>query len=275
MTPLIDADVLLHELGWSGEFKDRETGEEILFDFDRVQELLDEKIQLICLETEADTAPLMFISDSEWLAKQEKREFVPNFRYERAVTKPYKGTRKNPKPFHFYNILAYLRGNYNVIVARDGYEADDEIAIYQYRHWSSGKNNTIICSRDKDLRICPGNHYSWECGSQASIGPVEVDRVGYLVRDEEARKTYGFGLAFFFYQMLVGDAVDNIPGLPGCGDVSARKILEGATTERDYYERVRQAYKEKLGDGAKEYFLEQRDLLWIVQERGKPYRVLD
>lgn len=272
MTPLIDGDILLHELGWSAEFKDKETGEEVLFNFDRVEDMFEDKIKLICLEVEATEPPILFLSDNEWLAKQQKREFIPNFRYGVAVTKPYKGTRTNPKPFHFYNLMAYMLGNYEVVVSKDGYEADDEIAMHQYRHWSSGQDNTIICSRDKDLRICPGNHYSWECGGQASIGPILVDRVGFVKRDEEARKTFGFGLAFFFYQMLVGDATDNIPGLPGCGDVFARKLLEGATTEEDLYGRVKQAYKDKLGPDAKRHFLEQAKLLWIVQERGKNYK---
>lgn len=271
MTPLIDADVLLHEIGWSSQFKDKDTGEEILFDFDRAAELLDNKIKLICLETDATEEPILFVSDSEWLAKKQRREFVPNYRHSVATTKPYKGTRTNPKPFHFYNLLAYMLGNYNVVVSKDGYEADDEISIHQYKSWSSGHNDTIICSRDKDLRICPGSHYSWECGSQASIGPITIEPVGFLKRYEEDNKTLGFGLAFFFYQMLVGDAVDNIPGLPSCGDVFARKLLEGATTEEDFYERVKQAYKDKLGPDAKRHFIEQGKLIWIAQERGKFY----
>ena len=48
MRPLIDGDILLYEIGFSGEFKDEETGEPALLDFDRVAILLDEKIRLIC-----------------------------------------------------------------------------------------------------------------------------------------------------------------------------------------------------------------------------------
>lgn len=270
MVALCDADVLAHEIGWSSEFRDKETGEAVLFDFERAAELLDDKIKLIKLETGSDKA-ILFISDNEWLAKKQKREFIPNYRYEVAKTKPYKGTRVNPKPFHFYNLLAYMLGNYEVVVSKDGYEADDEISIHQYSHWSNGQMDTIICSRDKDLRICPGKHYSWECGNQGSIGPIEVDRLGFLKRYEEASKTLGYGLAFFFYQMLVGDPVDNISGLPGCGDVYARNLLEGFTTEEDLYQRVKQAYKDKLGPDAKRHFIEQSRLLWIAQERGKFY----
>lgn len=269
MKPLIDGDILLHEIGWSSQFKDKDTGEEILFDFDYVQELLDNKIKLICDEVEATEAPRIFITDSPWLNErvnkerkwrgEEPLEYVPGFRYEVAKTKPYKGQRKNPKPFHFYNIIVYLRSAYDVVVARDGLEADDVICQEQFH---ADDRQTIVCSRDKDLRICPGLHYSWECGQQAAIGPVYTDNVGWL--DFDSRKdTTGYGLAFFYYQMLVGDAADNIPGLPKHGTAAARKILDGCSSEQDYFMAVKTAYKNALGDESKDYFLEQANLLWM------------
>jgi hypothetical protein len=139
MLPLIDGDILLHELGWSSEFKNKEKNEDgeveditILFHFDRTEEMLNEKIKLICAEAEADEPPLIFLSDNEWLSRKIGRKFIPNFRYELATIKPYKGTRKNPKPFHFYNILSYLMFHYNTLVSKGGLEADDEMAIYQH-----------------------------------------------------------------------------------------------------------------------------------------------
>lgn len=271
MLPLIDADVLCHEIGWSAQFKDKETGEEILFDFDKAALLLDEKIKLICMEVGATQPPILFLSASEELITMwnrvhgDKLEFVPNFRYAVAVTRPYKGNRKNPKPFHFYNLQAYMLATYQCVISQDGYEADDEMSMAQF-----GRDDTIICSRDKDLRITPGWHYSWECGGQYSIGPSYTDPLGSLeVRSD--RKTLGYGLKFFYYQLIVGDTADYIPGLPGCGDAFARQLLEDAVTERDMFEKVQKAYKEKLGDNAKTYFREQADLLWMTQIRGQRY----
>lgn len=274
MKPLIDGDILLHEIGWSSQFKDKDTGEEILFDFDYVRELLDRKIALICDEVEATEAPTIFITDSPWLNERvnkerkwqglEPLEYVPGFRYEIAKTKPYKGQRKNPKPFHFYNIIAYLRSEYDVVIAREGLEADDLICATQFRRKDGGAP-TVICSRDKDLRICPGWHYSWECGGQASIGPEYTDDIGWL------EGNIGYGKAFFYYQMLVGDSADNIPGLEGVGPARAKKLLEGCTTERDYFQAVKKAYKEKLGEESKTFFMEQANLLWM--RMGGPYEI--
>ena len=277
MTPLIDADVLLHELGWSGEFKDKDSGEPVLLPPEEVLDLLDKKIEGICRDVEATKPPVLFVSDSEWLTaqrnKQRKREglepvlFVPNFRYSVAKTQPYKGNRKNPKPFHFYNILAHMLANYDTVVSEDGYEADDMLCITQV----SRKDDTIICSRDKDLRICPGWHFSWECGKQGAIWPVKTDRIGWL--EPKGADVLGYGLSFFYYQMLVGDTADHIPGLPGYGKVKAFALLKDLKTEEELFTTVRDLYKEVKGEESKEYFLEMANLLWMTQEKGVGYKI--
>lgn len=276
MQPLLDGDILLHELGWSGEFKDKDTGEEILFTFDRVAELLDDKIKFICEDVGATKPPIIYISNSEWLVEQINKErkrlgeetkvFVPNFRYDYAKSTPYKGNRVNAKPFHFYNIIAYLRANYEVVISHDGLEADDMMCIEQVNR----PNDTIICSRDKDLRICPGWHFSWECGKQKAIGPVETDRIGWLEKREDG-SILGYGLKFFYFQMLVGDTSDTIPGLKGAGKAFAFKLLDPLKTEKELFNAVKQAYKDKMGEASKEYFLEQASLLWIRQQKDQGY----
>ena len=280
MTPLIDGDILLHEFGWSGEFKNKdpdmgEVGELILMNFDHVSELLEKRISVICADVEATEPPVMFFTNSEYLNKrlnkarryvgEDEVEYVPNHRYDIAVTKPYKGTRKNPKPFHFYNIIAYLMHKYEYVVNEVGLEADDAMCIYQetYTKEHYGMLDTIICSRDKDLRICPGWHYSWECGKQRSVGPHVTGVLGSLTIGENG-KTLGYGLKFFYYQMLVGDTADNIPGLKGWGDVGAKKLIQDLPNEMAILKVVKEAYKEK--GMSKEYFMEQANLLWMVSE---------
>lgn len=279
MQPLIDGDILLHEIGWSGEFKDKETGEAVLLPFDKVQDILDDKIRLICEDVEATKPPIIYITSSEDILRpvnklrkwrgEDPIEYVHNFRYEVAKTKPYKGTRKNPKPEHFYNIAQYLISEYDVVLSEDGLEADDMMCIEQARRG----DETIICSRDKDLRICPGWHFSWECGNQRAIGPEHTDRVGWLERID--KKVVGYGLKFFYYQMLVGDSADNIPGLKGWGTVGAFKLLDPLKTEEELFKAVKSKYIEVVGkDTAKEYFMEQGRLLWMVQEKGKGFEPL-
>lgn len=260
----------------------------MFLDFDVVQSILEKKIKLICEDVEATQPPIIYFSDSEEITRrlnklnkwrgEPLREFVPNFRYEAAKTVPYKGTRKNPKPEHFYNILFYLLAEYDCVISEWGLEADDMMCIEQ-----SKRDDTIICSRDKDLRICPGWHFSWECGSQRSMGPTKTDRVGWLDMDisvktkpngkqETVKKVTGYGLSFFYYQMLVGDTADNIPGLPEWGAVKSYGLLSELRTEGELYKAVKTEYINTMGkDKAKEFFNEQANLLWMVQQEGVPF----
>lgn len=265
MKPLIDGDILLHEIGWSSEFKDKKTKEPILLDADHACDLLKEKIKGICYDVEATEPPIIFLSDSEWLAKKQGRDFVKGFRYDVAKTQPYKGNRTNPKPFHFYNLIAEMLFEYEHVVAVNGLEADDVLCQYQYEH-----KNTILCSRDKDVRICPGLHFSWECGAQRAIGPVETDVVGFLSKKDNG-DVIGYGTAFFYYQMLVGDSADHVPGLPGYGTVKAFQLLNETKSTKEQYNTVRDLYKQSFKEEAKSRFFEQANLLWMRYNKEDNY----
>lgn len=269
MQPLIDADVLRYEVGFCGEFKN-DDGEDELRSFEFVADILDQRIQDICSAVGATDTPILYLTGDY------------NFRNDIAKAKPYKGNRKSAKPFHYHNLTHYIRANYNVVEV-EGIEADDAIVIEQTKRLKEG--DTIICTRDKDLRMCPGMHYGWECGAQPSFGPLKVDVLGTLdpvikkveLKDgsisERVDKVVGTGLKFFYSQMITGDAVDNIPGLKGAGPKLAWDLLEGCDVEEEMCEAVVRAYREKLGDGWKEYFMEQAHLLWMVNEldeQGNP-----
>lgn len=273
MKPLLDGDILLYEIGHSGEFKD-DNGDKVINSFDRVAELLDKKIDLICEEVGATEKPTIYITGDQKLVEGLARrpldgvisptEYTPNFRMAVGTTKGYKATRKSSKPFHFYNLRAYMLATYDCVVS-SGWEADDQMAMDQTID-DFLTTPTIICSRDKDLRMVPGWHYSWECGKQRSMGPTFAEGIGSLfLRNDD--KVIGYGPLFFYYQMIVGDTVDNIPGLKGWGTKKAMMALDGPfSTEREIYECVRDLYKDVIGDGWQTYFREQAYLLWMVQE---------
>lgn len=231
---------------------------------------MDERIKDICEAVEATEPPTLYLTGDEKLwrkvSKQRKREglpvepFKPNFRIAVATSKPYKGNRKSEKPYHFDNVRAYMLGAYNVEVA-NGIEADDLMSIHQTR---SDVGTTIICSRDKDLRITPGWHYGWECGRQPEFGPELVDELGWLTLN--SNKLKGVGKKFFYSQMLTGDTVDNIPGLPKYGPVKAYNLLHGLETEEQCEYAVRCLYKEKIGEDYEDYYNEQHALLWMLRE---------
>jgi hypothetical protein len=274
MQPLIDADILLYEIGSIGQYIDEESGEIVTRDFDFVAYHLDQKVKEICGMVWATEPPILFLTNNWRIHKKENRqrkregkeekEFVPNFREKVAKAKKYKGTRLPEKPFHYDNLIAYMRGNYDVRIA-EGYEADDLICIEQYSRLD--KLDTIICTRDKDLRICPGMHFGWECGKQRQFGPKRVSEVGEIhLVGNKTKSIKGEGLKFFYSQMITGDSVDNIPGLPKGGPVMADKLLADCETEEQMFLRVSAAYKNKLGDEWRPYFQEQANLLWMCRE---------
>lgn len=272
MRPLIDLDVLFYEIGFCAEYKDEE-GEPQIRDFAFIQELFDAKIEQICHAVGATEPPRLFHTGKG------------NFREEIAKKKGYKENRKDKaKPFHFDNIKAYAIAKYDCVEAV-GMEADDLLCIEQMSDLTCSGSafdigateefaGTVICSRDKDLKMCPGYHYTWECGRQAEWGPTYVDYFGWLepkwVDEEDVggklKKLGGTGITWFYAQLLMGDAVDNIPGLPRCGPKKVWTLLHDLTTEDELWEAARDAYAEVYEDTWKEELMEQAQLVWMCQE---------
>ena len=226
----------------------------------------------------ATEPPTLFLTGSESLYSKRIGRTLPvfkrNFREEIAVTKPYKGGRKDEKPWHFDNLTIHMISQYDTRIS-NGMEADDLMVIEQYTSFVSGNNNTIICTRDKDLRMCPGLHYGWRCGKQETFGPVEYDELGEIELDtsKSQPKIVGGGFLFFAAQLLTGDSVDNIPGLPRCGPVKAYDILKDCDSVDSALNAVRGAYREKLGEDYLTYLNEQATLLWMIREldeKGEP-----
>lgn len=288
MKPLIDADVLRYEVGFSAEMPDPITGEKVVRDFDFAAEVLDQRIKEICAEVWATEPPVLYITNDRRLHKKVNKqlkkegkaelEYQPNFRDKVAEKKEYKGNRKQEKPFHYDNLTAYLFANYQVEVAV-GMEADDLMSIHQYQRVKEGHLDTIICSRDKDLRITPGMHFGWPCGKQQQYGPTRVHELGELEL-KGGKKLVGTGLKFFYSQVITGDATDNYGGLPRGGPALAFKSLHDATSEAELFERVARLYEDKFGEEWRKEMLEQCRLAWMIRELDEegnivPYTMFD
>lgn len=166
-----------------------------------------------------------------------------NFRDEVAVTKPYKGNRDpNLKPVHYQAIRNHLIKHHNGTVV-DGYEADDAMAIAQENLYYATKGS-IICSIDKDMDQIIGPHYNWQ-----------KDNIYFVSPDT--------GKRMFYYQLLVGDRVDNIQGVPGIGPVNAKRLLDKAISERDMYLIAREEYQKYYKEQGDTVLREMADLLYI------------
>lgn len=256
MQPLVDADVLRYEVGFGAETAWEGEGSP---PFDKVAELLDNRIANICAIVGATVPPRLYLTGKG------------NFRYDIAKRQPYKD-RPSAKPFHFHNLTAYMKARYHVIES-SGMEADDLMAIHQTGNRSLIEGNplyrgpeTIICTRDKDLRQVPGWHYGWELGFQPSFGPELVTEIGYINLSKDRKSIKGTGMLFFYSQLLTGDRVDSIPGLQGMGPVGAFNILDGCTDTKDALKRVYGAYRRVYGLSAYKEMLEQGRLLWMTRE---------
>ena len=267
MRALIDADVLEYEVGFSGQYVD-ENGEEQIRDFEFVANLLDDKIKNITDSAWCDE-PILYLTYGRHLHSLINKEasrsglplydYKPNFRFEAAQTKPYKD-RGNKKPYHFHNIRAYMLSNYKVKVA-EGVEADDAICV------DARKYGGVICTRDKDLRMAPGWHYGWECGGQPGFPLAEVGEVGHL--ELSGNKLRGTGYKFFSAQRLMGDKVDNIPGLFRYGPVKVYNLLAHLESKSDLDIAVENEYEKVLGEGYEKRLEEVSHLLWMLQEQNE------
>jgi len=246
MKPLIDADILLWECGSIGEGKDGEGPSE----FSLVSNVLDKRIEEIEQAVGATEPPRLYLTGKG------------NFREVVAFTKGYKANRKDlVKPYHTANLKAYMNNKYDTVTV-EGMEADDQLCIDQALALKEGKR-TVICTRDKDLRMMPGMHYGWECGQQREYGPKLVTPDGDLELSANGKKLTGTGMSFFYAQMLMGDTTDNIPGCPGIGPKKAYMILKDVPVS-EMFSVVQATYHGKgLGD---DVILEQGMLLWMVRE---------
>lgn len=272
-----------------GQYVDPDSGELIIRPFEFVSDLADQRIKEIEAEVwSTEPSTLYFTGDkrlNKLKNKELKREGKPpeeykdNFRFAVAKKAEYKGNRKAAKPFHFHNLRAYLMATYDYVVAK-GFEADDLLSIHQWERVKQGHLDTIICSRDKDLRITPGMHFSWCVGKQPQWGPGRVTELGEIELKNDGKKLVGTGLKFFYSQVIMGDATDCIPGLPRGGPALAYKSLHDAEDEAQLFERVAGLYQDKYGEVWREEMLEQCQLLWMVRElteEGEPkmYQMYD
>lgn len=251
MQCLIDGDLVVYEVGFKSQKKDPETGDIIPSSWEDAMTTLDNTIASIAADCYATEPPILFITNKN------------NFRDEVAKECKYKGNRKSDKPFHYHNLKAYMSAAYDCR-EREGLEADDLMCIEQNSRLK--ERDTIICSRDKDLRIQQGYHYSWEVAGQPRFGPAWVDEIGTLALKRGGKKLFGTGLRFFYAQCLIGDKTDNIPGVRGYGPVKVFNTLVECKTKEDLEKAVIEVYKEKYKDDWRDKLLERGRLLWMVNE---------
>lgn len=224
MRALLDGDIYAFRAAASSE------NEHLGIAIARVEEMIDNTL----LETGASEMSLYLTGSG-------------NFRYE--VYPEYKAHRKEEKPRHLADLRKYLIDKYQAAVS-EGCEADDLLGIEQ-----CASEGTIICSLDKDLRMIPGQHYSFAIRGPNWERPAEFANVGEFA-----------GLKHFYTQMLVGDPADNIKGAAGIGKVKAARILADCTDEKELFEAVEPFFS------SEEELLMTGRCLWIWREEGDDWK---
>lgn len=133
-------------------------------------------------------------------------------RNDQAMYQPYQETRTGrDKPEHLDDLRQWMGSRTNATLYST-MEADDGMCIAQNKAIDAGHSEqSIICSKDKDLRMVSGWHLDWDTGKHELVygyGYIKLD-------DSKSTKTVkGFGTSFFWAQLLMGDTADNIKGLP-------------------------------------------------------------
>lgn len=134
-------------------------------------------------------------------------------------------------------IVRYLRAAQVVSYCQDGLEADDYIACLARRATAQGWN-TVIASSDKDFLqlVSP------------TVGLVNPnDQTGAVWTAAQVREKTGVAPEQVVdWLSLIGDSVDNIPGVPGVGPKTATDLLTRFGSVGEIYRRLEEISSERL-----------------------------
>lgn len=109
----------------------------------------------------------------------------------------------------------------------EGVEADDVIGTLAFEATATGQD-VIISTGDKDMAQLVSPHV-------ALINTMKDE----LLDVAGVTEKYGFGPEHMIdYLALMGDKVDNIPGVPGVGEKTARALIEGIGGIEQIYQRL-------------------------------------
>ncbi len=139
-------------------------------------------------------------------------------------------------------IMDVLAGYRIPVVTCPGWEADDVIATMAVQAAAAGIDVRIV-SNDKDLR-------------QLISPRVQLYHIRKKQFMDEQHLLQDWGIRpdqVIDYQSLVGDAVDNVPGVPGVGPKTARTLLERFDTLEAVLDNADQAPGKKLVQNLKEF----------------------
>lgn len=180
---------------------------------------------------------------------------APTFRHE--IYKDYKGTRK-PMPQELREQVPVMKQMLQAmgvcIVEKAGLEADDILGTIAKRGEREGMEVSLV-SGDRDLLQIAAEHIKIRI-PKTKGGKTEIE--DYYAKDVEDRY-HVTPVQFIDLKALMGDASDNIPGVPKVGEKTAEELMVQFGSLDDIY-----AHVDEVGRKAvRESLIQNRELAYL------------
>jgi DNA polymerase-1 len=177
---------------------------------------------------------------------------APSFREE--ISKAYKAQRP-PMPGNLSAQIPYVKSVLEAmglpILEKEGFEADDIIGTVTERLKGQDTEMVIVTS-DKDMM------------QLVTDKVIILDTMkGLSIGEKEVEEKFGIKPSLMIdYLALCGDTSDNIPGVPGVGDKTARELVSTLGNVDEIYANIDQVKKPAL----KEKLITGKDLAYMSKQ---------
>ncbi|MDD4112773.1 MAG: DNA polymerase I [Herbinix sp.] len=215
---------------------------------------------------EHTNAILGFLSILYKILDEEKPQYLavafdthhPTFRHDMFTE--YKGTRK-PMPEELREQVPVmkdvLRAMNVVVIEKPGFEADDVLGTLATQAEKEGYNVSLV-SGDRDLLQL--------ASKKIKIRIPKTKRTGTEIEDylaEDVQEKYNVTpKQFIDLKGLMGDASDNIPGVPGVGEKTASKLIVEYHSMENLYEHIEELKPGKVTNS----LIENKELAFLSKE---------
>ena len=175
---------------------------------------------------------------------------APTFRHK--MFEAYKGTRK-PMPEELHQQVPVMKEMLTAmkvpLLMKEGYEADDLLGTVAKRAEAEGLDVSIV-SGDRDLLQLATD--------KTKIRIPKTKRTGTEIEDYNASEVKEKYLVtpkeFIDVKALMGDASDNIPGIPGVGEKTATKIIAEYGSIENAYGHLEEIKPNKARESLREHY---------------------
>jgi len=190
-----------------------------------------------------ETKPEYFVAVFDSGGKSFRNEIYDDYKANR-------GEAPEDISLQFPKIIEYLKLRGICVMSQENFEADDIIGSLSKKY--QAKNKITIISGDKDFT------------QLINKKTIMLDTMKNRVTDEkEVLSKYGLKPEQMIdYFSLVGDSIDNIPGVRGIGPKTALSLIDKFKTLDNLYKNIKKIDKERI----KNLLEENKELAYISKE---------